>query len=86
MDTAGQTPTGQHTAGLMDSTREVKEEELTRRGSPPSMLTPHLKDLPLYPLHRNLPTSLGAMGLPRHYHPRIPLVGFYSTTTDSNPW
>lgn len=34
MDTAGQTPTasGPHTAGLMDHTREVKEEELTRLG------------------------------------------------------
>eukprot|EP00961_Rhodomonas_salina_P211330 2853512-Rhodomonas_salina.2 len=32
MDTAGQTPTGPHTAGLMGSAREAEEQELTRRG------------------------------------------------------
>eukprot|EP00961_Rhodomonas_salina_P066910 898326-Rhodomonas_salina.1 len=37
MDTAGQTPTGQHTAGLMGSTRasEAEEQELTRRAAVP---------------------------------------------------
>eukprot|EP00961_Rhodomonas_salina_P116732 1571030-Rhodomonas_salina.1 len=34
MDTAGQTPTGPHTAGLMGSAREVEEQELTRKVPP----------------------------------------------------